>query len=191
MLTTTFIAYLLILVFSLTEGRLRTGQPAKSFEAGQADRQSTRRLGLAYALAVLSLLAAPLLNIFSIGRIFSSPAGWIGLVIMLAGIGLRVWANRLLGAFYTRTLQVLEHHTIVQSGPYRLIRHPGYLGTLLMWAGAGLAAGNWIMLLLILVCMSLAYHYRIRTEEAMLLQNLGQPYADYRLHTWRLLPYIY
>jgi protein-S-isoprenylcysteine O-methyltransferase Ste14 len=60
-----------------------------------------------------------------------------------------------------------------------------------MWSGAGLAAGNWIVLLLVLLCMGLAYHYRIRTEEAMLLENLGEAYARYRAHTWRLLPFIY
>ena len=54
-----------------------------------------------------------------------------------------------------------------------------------------MAAGNWIVILLILGCMSLAYHYRIRTEEAMLLESLGQSYASYQAHTWKLLPYIY
>jgi len=190
MLTTT-LAYLLILLFSLLEGRLRKGQPAATFQAGQFDRQSTRRLGLAYTLAILGLLAAPLLNILSIGHILSILTTWIGLAILLAGIGLRVWANRFLGAFYTRTLRVLEHQTVVQSGPYRFIRHPGYLGVILMWSGAGLAAGNWIVILLVLACISRAYYYRIRTEEAMLLENLGQSYASYQTHTWRLLPYIY
>ncbi|MGD0752280.1 MAG: isoprenylcysteine carboxylmethyltransferase family protein [Anaerolineales bacterium] len=188
---TTILAYLLILLFSLFEGRLRKGQPAATFQAGQFDHQSTRRLGLAYALAILGLLAAPILNIFSIGHILSTLAGWIGLAFLLAGIGLRVWANRYLGAFYTRTLRVLEHQTVVQSGPYRFIRHPGYLGVILMWSGAGLAAGNWIVILLVLVCIGLAYHYRILTEEAMLLENLGEAYARYQAHTWRLLPYIY
>jgi protein-S-isoprenylcysteine O-methyltransferase len=188
---TTLLAWLLILLFSLLEGHLRKGQPAATFAAGQSDRQSTRRLGHAYAFAILGLLAAPILNLVSIGRILSAPAAWIGLAIQLAGIGLRVWTNHVLGAFYTRTLRVLEHQAVVQSGPYRFIRHPGYLGGILMWSGAGLAAGNWIVLLLVLLCMGLAYHYRIRTEEAMLLENLGEAYARYRAHTWRLLPFIY
>jgi protein-S-isoprenylcysteine O-methyltransferase Ste14 len=188
---TTLLAYALILLFSLLEGRLRKGQPAATFAAGQFDRHSTRRLGLAYALAILGLLAAPLFNLYSIGRLLSVPVAWVGLAVLLAGLGLRVWANHVLGAFYTRTLRVLEHQPVVQSGPYRFIRHPGYLGVILMWAGAGLAAGNGIVLLLVLLCLGLAYHYRIRTEEAMLLETLGETYARYRSRTWRLLPFIY
>jgi protein-S-isoprenylcysteine O-methyltransferase len=102
-----------------------------------------------------------------------------------------MWANRTLGAFYTRTLKVLDDQSVVQNGPYRFIRHPGYLGTILMWVGAGLAVVNWIVTLCVLLILCIAYYYRIRTEEAMLLEQLGQPYADYQAHTWRLLPYIY
>ena len=45
----------------------------------------------------------------------------------------------------------------MQSGPYRLIRHPGYLGTLLFWIGLPLALANWIALLLVMLLMVVAY----------------------------------
>jgi protein-S-isoprenylcysteine O-methyltransferase len=60
-----------------------------------------------------------------------------------------------------------------------------------MWAGAGLAATNWTIILLVLVAMGIAYHYRNVAEEAMLLERLGQKYADYRLHTRKLVPFVY
>ncbi|HTX79244.1 MAG TPA: isoprenylcysteine carboxylmethyltransferase family protein [Longilinea sp.] len=188
---TTILAYVLIAVFSTGERGLRKGQQAQPFEADSFDRQSTRRLGAAYAISIIGLLAAPFLDYWSIGAIVPAWVGWIGLVIALGGMALRAWANRVLGAFYTRTLRVTEDQTVVQNGPYRFIRHPGYLGVILMWVGAGLAAINWIVVILIIVIMSLAYHYRIQTEEAMLVQSLGQPYAEYKAHTWKLIPYIY
>ncbi len=188
---TTILAYILIIFFSVTEGRLRKGRAAQSFSAGESDRQSTRRLGAAYGVAILLLLFAPLLNLLSPGHILYAPLGWIGLAVSLAGYGLRVWANLVLGKFYTRTLQVQENQSIVQRGPYRLIRHPGYLGTILMWSGAGLASVNWIITLLILVILVAVYHYRIQAEEAMLQARLGEPYTLYKTHTWRLLPFVY
>jgi len=190
-MATTLIAYLLIVLFSLTEGRLRKGQQAQTLAAGESDRSSTRRLGAAYAIASLTLLLAPVLNYLSIGHIGFPGVGWIGLVIMGGGISLRLWANLILGEFYTRTLRVSNNQSVVQRGPYRFIRHPGYLGTILMWTGAGLAVTNWIAFLIVLMTMCFAYHYRIRVEEAMLLEQLGQPYTDYRAHTWRLLPFLY
>jgi protein-S-isoprenylcysteine O-methyltransferase Ste14 len=188
---TTILAYLLVALFSVTEGRLRKGQQAQTFDAGMFDRHSTQRVSTAYAIAIISLLFAPVLNYLSIGHILYALAGWVGLAITLGGIALRVWANLILGEFYTRTLRVLDNQSVVQRGPYHLIRHPGYLGIILMWTGAGLAATNWIAILIVLITMCIAYHYRIQAEEAMLLDHLGQQYADYKAHTWKLLPFVY
>jgi len=173
MLTTIF-GYLVVALFFVVEGRLRKGQQAQTLDAGVFDRYSTRRLGMAYGIAIISLLFAPVLNYFAIGHILFAPVGWIGLVIALCGIALRVWANIILGEFYTRTLRVLENQSVVQRGPYRFIRHPGYLGLILMWAGAGFATSNRIVILIVLVTMCIAYHYRIQAEEAMLLDRLDQ-----------------
>jgi protein-S-isoprenylcysteine O-methyltransferase Ste14 len=188
---TTILAYILVALFFFIEGRLRKGQQAQTFNAGASDRHSTSRLGMAYGIAIISLLFAPILNYWSPGHISSVIPGWIGLVIAFSGIVLRIWANLSLGRFYTRTLRVLDNQTVIQHGLYRFIRHPGYLGTILMLTGAGLATSNWIIVLLVLVTTSLAYHYRIQTEEAMLLEHLGQQYADYKAHTWKLLPLVY
>ncbi len=68
-----------------------------------------------------------------------SIVSWLGLVIMLLGLGLRVWSMRVLGAYYSRTLRVTDTQVIVTQGPYRIVRHPGYLGTILLWVGSGRA----------------------------------------------------
>jgi protein-S-isoprenylcysteine O-methyltransferase Ste14 len=95
-----------------------------------------------------------------------------------------------LGAFYTRTLKVMENQIIVRKGPYQLIRHPGYLGMILVWTGIAAATTNWIVLFIVFVTTISAYCYRIRNEEVMLLR-LHPEYSDYRSHTWRLIPFIY
>ena len=191
-LITTLLAYALLGVFAALERRLRQGQSAQSLETGAFDRESTRVLGGALLISMLGLLLAPGLNMLRRGRTSISPvAGWVGLGLMLNGIGLRAWANTTLGAFYTRTLRVTADQRLIEQGPYRLLRHPGYSGSLLLWIGAGLATTNWVVTILITIVTGSAYVYRVRSEEAMLVQTFGEAYQDYRQRTWKLIPFIY
>ncbi len=182
---TTVLGYLIVAQFFLLD-RSRRGAEAKSFEAGKFDQNSTMYIGVAYFVSVLSLLASWLLNWLHVGAL---PV-WVGVAVALIGLLFRWWANRVLGAFYTRTLKVTENQFIVRAGPYRLIRHPGYLGSILMWSGAAAATANWIVLLIVLIVMLVVYVYRIETEEKMLVSAYTD-YAEYRKHTWRLIPLVY
>src|SRR5215510_6539445 len=156
---------------------MRQGEQAKSLEPEQFDRGSTRLIGIAFILAILVLITAPILNVFQIGRIGKGIAiGWAGIGIMLGGLALRLWANQTLGQFYTSTLRIAERQRIIRQGPYKVLRHPGYGGLLLTWAGAGLATENWIAATIIILVMFISYHYRIISEEAMLLTAFGEQY---------------
>jgi protein-S-isoprenylcysteine O-methyltransferase Ste14 len=188
---TTIAAYLLLVLFLVFEGRVRQGRAAKSMERGEHDRRSTYFVGAAFGLSILSMLLAPVLNYFNIGNLIPPAVAWAGLVVAAGGLALRLWAPRVLGQFYTRTLRVAEQQTVVDKGPYHFIRHPGYAGDLALWIGAGLAAGSLIVTLVIAVLMFAAYSYRIQAEEAMLVATLGQPYRDYQKRTSRLIPFIY
>jgi protein-S-isoprenylcysteine O-methyltransferase Ste14 len=64
-------------------------------------------------------------------------------------------------------------------------------GVLLMWVGAGFATLNWVAVTVIMLAMGLSYHYRIVSEEAMLMTTFGEQYQTYKEHTWRLLPFVY
>ncbi len=189
MLFTTLIGYFLLLIFFYMEGRLRRGAAAKSYEEGEFDRRTTRYLGYAYFISLLALLAAWVLNALHIGRL-PHWVGWAGVIVALGGLLMRTWANRVLGRFYTRTLRVAQGQTIVQDGPYRWIRHPGYLGMILMWVGVSASTGNAIVMAVVLVVILAAYHNRIYNEEKMLMSTLPG-YGEYRSHTWRLIPGIY
>ncbi len=189
MVLTTLLGYFLLVIFFYTERRLRRGDAARSFEEGEFDRRTTRYLGYAYFVSVLALLASWLLNALRVARL-PHLVGWLGVVIAFCGLLMRTWANRVLGAFYTRTLKVAEGQSIIQDGPYRLIRHPGYLGMILMWIGASAATGNWIVIAIVLLVIGAAYHNRIYNEEKMLVSKLPG-YSEYCSHTWRLIPLLY
>jgi len=188
----TIVAYLLIGCFLVLQRALRQGEQAKSLRPEQYDRGSTRLIGQAFFVAILALIAAPILNAFQIGRLGKDIViGWSGIALMLVGLGLRTWANRTLGNFYSSTLRVSDRQWVVQQGPYKILRHPGYSGVLLMWAGAGVATANWITTAIIILMMAVSYRYRIISEESMLLAQFGKEYQTYRARTWKMLPFIY
>lgn len=189
MIVTTLLGYFILLVFFYAERRLRRGESAPSTQGSEFDRRSTVYLGLAYAVSILFLLAAWVLSALEAGRL-PVWVGWLGVLLALCGLAMRTWANRVLGRFYTRRLQVAQGQTIIQEGPYRVIRHPGYLGMILMWLGVAAATCNWIVIVIVLLVIGAAYYYRIENEEKMLAATLPG-YAEYRTRTWRLIPPLY
>jgi protein-S-isoprenylcysteine O-methyltransferase Ste14 len=187
-----FIIWLLVIVYFVADFGLRKGDNAKSYEAGKFDDRTSYILGLIHGAALLTILLSALLNNAQIGQIVGLPfVTWGGFAMMLAGLSVRIWAMVVLGKFYTRTLRMEPDQQIVQQGPYRLIRHPGYLGSLLFWIGAGLATRNWIVAGGIALAFGLAYRSRIQAEETMLLATFGQAYKDYSRRTWRLVPFLF
>jgi protein-S-isoprenylcysteine O-methyltransferase len=114
-----------------------------------------------------------------------------GLALALCGLLLRVWAIRTLGRFFTSAVEVAADHTVVQSGPFRWLRHPGYTGVMLFGAGMILATGSWAGVPVYLLGHGLAMHYRISVEERALREQLGDAYVDYSARTWRMLPFVY
>src|SRR5262245_4038854 len=157
---------------------MRQGEQAKSLQPEQFDRGSTRLIGIAFILAILVLITAPILNVFQIGRIGKGIAiGWAGIGIMLGGLALRLWANQTLGQFYTSTLRIAERQRIIRQGPYKVLRHPGYGGLLLTWAGAGLAAENWMAATMMILVMFIMNHYRLISVEYELMISCGIHYS--------------
>ncbi|MGD1899694.1 MAG: methyltransferase family protein [Phormidesmis sp.] len=112
-------------------------------------------------------------------------------MIMVCGLSLRYWAARVLGEFYTRTLQTVADQKIIDKAPYSVVRHPGYLGTFLLSIGAGLALMNWLVLVVSVAIEMTAKAYRIRVEEQMLTTTFGDEFDEYVSKTWKLLPYLY
>lgn len=116
---------------------------------------------------------------------------WLGIFLMYAGMALRFYAIAVLGAFFTTSVAVASKQTVIETGPYRFIRHPSYTGFLLIWLGFGLSlTHNWLSLLVMMGCTLIGLSYRIRVEERVLQANLGQPYQEYMRRTKRLIPFV-
>jgi protein-S-isoprenylcysteine O-methyltransferase Ste14 len=114
-----------------------------------------------------------------------------GVALMWSGMGLRFWSITTLGHFFRSTVLVQDEHRLIIAGPYRLLRHPAYTGSILTMVGLGLALSNWLSLGVMLLGAAVAYLWRIRAEEAALGASFGAAYSDYRRGTWAVLPWVW
>jgi protein-S-isoprenylcysteine O-methyltransferase Ste14 len=193
------IAALVVLLLYAIQSEIRFGKRARTIRTGAADRYSTLAVSISAAVPVLGFALAMKANTswfrsvlpgwFRHAVIPGLPAvAWAGVAIALCGFALRLWAVLTLRDRYTRTLLVQDEHAIERSGPYRHVRHPGYLGSLLCLNGVALASGNWVTLIASLIATSVAYGYRIKVEDEMLVAALGPPYSEYQRNTRALFP---
>jgi protein-S-isoprenylcysteine O-methyltransferase Ste14 len=138
-------------------------------------------------LGILLALKVPATAITNAPDIFF----WLGITLMYAGIALRLYAINVLGRSFTTSVAVAPEQTVIEAGPYRLIRHPSYTGLLITLLGLGLSlTNNWLSLLVIMGCALVGFGYRIHVEEDVLQEHLGQPYQEYMRRTKRLIPFV-
>lgn len=119
--------------------------------------------------------------------------GWqllagVGLLLMWTGLAIRIWAVLALGASFRTTVEVDAGQRLVDTGPYRFVRHPSYTGILLLAIGYGVTLNSWLSLAILLVVPLATTLRRISVEEATMADVLGDPYRAYRRRTKRLLP---
>jgi protein-S-isoprenylcysteine O-methyltransferase len=115
----------------------------------------------------------------------------IGLSLFVGGIILRWYSIVRLGRFFTVDVSIAREHRLIDSGPYRFIRHPSYTGALIAFLGFGLSLGNWLSILLVTLPILGAFLCRIQIEESVLLESLGDDYRAYIRRTKRLIPFVY
>jgi protein-S-isoprenylcysteine O-methyltransferase Ste14 len=112
----------------------------------------------------------------------------VGLAMMWAGLAVRIWSVVTLGASFRTTVEVDAGQRLVDTGPYRFVRHPSYTGILLLAIGYGLVLSNWLSLVILLIVPLATTIRRITVEEAAMAEVLGDPYQAYKKRTKRLLP---
>ncbi|ELZ24787.1 methyltransferase family protein [Natrinema limicola] len=156
------------------------------------DEGSKRVIGVASGGGILAGVAAvylvPSLAILWQPRLVFAA----GIVVLLVGGVIRQYAVRTLNDYFTTTIKIHEDQQVVDTGPYRWVRHPSYTGSLLEYTGIGLVLGNWVSLVTVVGALVIAYVYRIRIEERALSEELGEPYQRFLNRTpYRLIPYVW
>jgi len=165
---------------------------ARSKPSDRIDDRGTR--AWADIVTAGSLVGAVFVAIAVSSAAISGPS-WLtlllGAVLVTLGISLRLWAASALGPFFTQTVTIREGHRVIASGPYRFVRHPGYTGLLVSLLGLGFTLGNWWSVLLVTIGFFAAHLPRIRVEENVLEENLGDEYREFERSRKRLIPGIW
>jgi len=114
---------------------------------------------------------------------------WVfaGLAVQAGCFALAVWARRHLGRNWSGRIEIKVGHALIQSGPYRHLRHPIYTGNIGMYIGTCLVSGQFHALVGVVMVM-IAYWRKIRMEEAKLREAFGADYEKYRRSSWALIP---
>jgi protein-S-isoprenylcysteine O-methyltransferase Ste14 len=115
----------------------------------------------------------------------------LGLTIAWTGILLRWWSVLTLAELFTTRVMVHEDQRVVRTGPYGFVRHPSYLGLLVLLVGLGLALGSAASALVMVAMPTVGVVKRIRVEESALVAERGPRYTDYCQGRARLLPGVW
>ncbi|MGD0142119.1 MAG: isoprenylcysteine carboxylmethyltransferase family protein [Rhizomicrobium sp.] len=121
----------------------------------------------------------------------AEPLFGVAMALFWTGALLYFWAFLTLGRWFRTAVQLLEGQRLVTRGPYRVLRHPAYTGGILLFAGVGLAIGNWLSFAVLTLSVFLSYVWRIHVEEIALHERFGAEFETQRRRTWAVIPFLW
>lgn len=175
---------LIVLIWLLSEAALLVR--ARSLPHESCDGGTLRLLA---EMLMISLSAAYMFKWLGLTPL----PGWLefaGAAVVATGFVVRQYAIAVLGEFFTLNVAIRDQHPLVTAGPYRIVRHPGYSGVILICFGFGLSLCDAFALLASFIPITCALLARISREEQVLLSSI-RGYREYSARTWRLCPYIW
>jgi protein-S-isoprenylcysteine O-methyltransferase len=119
-----------------------------------------------------------------------STAAVVGYALLLAGMLFAGWARLFLGGNWSSNVTLKQNHTLVQSGPYRIVRHPIYTGLLVALLGTAVVLGELRCFLGVLLA-AIAWKIKSMSEETLMVQQFGDQYARYQEQVKGLVPYLW
>lgn len=169
-----------------TKTKFAQSEQQSKFHPSGLDTIMLYSLGISWSLSVVVYALAPEWIAWAS---FDLPdwLRWLGIAMGLASLALLAWSDQHLGKNFSHFLRIRSQHDLVQSGPYRWIRHPIYSSGVLFFIAMLIISSNWVVGL----CWSgvlVLYAHRMPREEKMMLEAFGEDYQRYMKTTGRLLP---
>jgi len=116
---------------------------------------------------------------------------YTGMAVCIIGFAIRWAAVIQLGRMFTVDVAIADRHNLKTSGLYKTVRHPSYLGLILIIAGLAICINNIASLLIIVVLSFWAIDHRIKVEEQVLVAEFGEQYTNYKKRVSKIIPGIY
>jgi protein-S-isoprenylcysteine O-methyltransferase Ste14 len=143
---------------------------------------------LAQAILLIALFFGPK-DVFGLPDKLNQTLWWIGQILFYSGIVIAIWAAILLGPNLTPLPKPKPSGQLIQTGLYRLVRHPIYFGVILVsfgWVGIEQTIYTLVLAFILLIFFDL----KSRQEERWLTQKFSE-YAEYKITTKKLIPFLY
>lgn len=176
-------------LYGLVEVFVSLRQRRKSNVRMSGDKGS---LWLLYILIAVGFTLAFSVGSTKTGRIYDWDTFFaIGVVLTVIGLVIRILSILTLKQHFTYSVATIENHKMIETGLYKPIRHPGYLGQLLIFIGIAISLSNWLSIILMMIPIVIGYSYRMRIEERFMTEQMGEDYMNYKKRTKRLIPMVY
>jgi protein-S-isoprenylcysteine O-methyltransferase Ste14 len=178
-----WVAFIWAFLPEISHSGILAGAPSNEQDAG-----TLRMINIASNVALILALAVSFFPWLVIP--YPRIALYIGSGLVVTGSLLRRYCFRTLGKYFSAAVTVSADQPVIDYGPYRWIRHPGYVAGFIMYLGIGLAFGSYFSLMIFFIKVWIVYSKRIKAEEKALLEVIGEPYHRYMARTKRFIPFI-
>lgn len=176
-------------LYGLFEVLMNLRQRGRSRVTSSGDKGS---LWLLYGLITLGYALSFSIGATKMGRISHWGAFFaLGMTLIALGLTIRVHSILTLNQFFTYSVTKVENQKIIETGLYKFIRHPGYLGQWMIFVGISTSLSNWLSILVMMMLVIVGYLYRIQVEERFMLEEMGENYLKYQARTKRIIPLIF
>ncbi|WP_234997837.1 methyltransferase family protein [Mucilaginibacter sp. OK098] len=164
----------------------------RSKKSGVKASNDGRSLPFLWIIITACIIIGPLITKRqALGAINSTITLPAGIIIVIAGFITRWITIIQLGSMFTVDVAISNSHVLKTNGMYKLVRHPSYLGLMLIIAGLAVLLNNWLSFIIIVIPISIVLNYRMLVEEKALTGEFGDQYLSYMQKVKRIIPFIY
>jgi protein-S-isoprenylcysteine O-methyltransferase Ste14 len=115
---------------------------------------------------------------------------WLGAALTVGGLLFAIWAREHLGRNWSRSVSIKQDHELITSGPYAVVRHPIYTGSLAGFLGIAIAISE-VRGFVAFVLFYLMFWAKLSKEEQWMRSQFGETYTKYVHRTAALVPYLF
>jgi protein-S-isoprenylcysteine O-methyltransferase Ste14 len=167
----------------------RAGQNKGESKRGVEKHKTDLLLIQILSLAVVFLAPLSDRNSFGIFN-FGETVRLLGFIFLTPGFILMQIAEKYLDRQFSIVVTIQKDHKLIQSGPYKFIRHPRYLGILSFFTGISLVFRSLFAVFLV-IALSLVLIWRIYAEEALMKQEFDKEWDAHCKKSWRIIPFVF